>query len=106
MKINSNQVKQLTADGVDQIGLPEDVALAVKSNLAVTITLNAQIDLLEKRLQERAGKRKEFVLLSSVPGIGDVLATIIMLETGSIERFASAGNFGADLDSFPFSPED
>jgi transposase len=95
MKINSNQVKQLTADEVDQMGLPTDVALAVKSNLAVIITLNAQIDLLEKRLQERVGKRNEFVLLSSVPGIGDILATIILLEMGPIDRFAAAGNFAS-----------
>lgn len=95
MKINSNQVKQLTADEVDQIGLPEDVALAVKSNLAVTLTLSAQIDLLEKRLQERVGKRKEFILLNSVPGIGSILATIILLEMGPIERFASVGNFAS-----------
>lgn len=95
MKINSNQVKQLTADEVDQIGLPEDVALAVKSNLAVTLTLSAQIDLLEKRLQERVGKRQEFILLNSVPGIGNILATIILLEMGTIERFASVGNFAS-----------
>jgi len=95
MKISSNQIKKLTPDEVDQMLFPADVALAIKSNLAVVTTLGEQIDLLEKRLQERAGKRKEFVLLSSVPGIGDVLATIIMLETGSIERFASAGNFAS-----------
>ena len=95
MKINSNQVKRLTADDVDQMGLPADVALAVKSNLAVIITLNAQIDLLEKRLQEKVGKRKEFILLNSVPGIGCILATIILLEMGPIERFTAVGNFAS-----------
>ena len=95
MKINSNQVKRLTADEVDQMGLPSDAALAVKSNLAVIITLNAQIDLLEKRLQEKIGERKEFILLSSVPGIGRILATIILLEMGSIDRFAAVGNFAS-----------
>ena len=30
-----------------------------------------------------------------VPGIGQVLATTIMLETGQIERFAGAGNFAS-----------
>ena len=95
MKINSNQVKRLTADEVDQMGLPADVALAVKSNLAVIITLNAQIDVLEKRLQEKIRARKEFILLSSVPGIGRILATIILLEMGPIERFAGVGNFAS-----------
>jgi transposase len=95
MKINSNQVKRLTADEVDQMGLPADVALAVKSNLAVIITLNEQIDVLEKRLQEKIGERKEFILLSSVPGIGRILATIILLEMEPIYRFAAVDNFAS-----------
>jgi transposase len=34
-------------------------------------------------------------LLTSVPGIGQTLATVILLETGPIERFAEAGNFAS-----------
>jgi transposase len=34
-------------------------------------------------------------LLTSVPGIGQILATTILLETGPIERFADAGNFAS-----------
>lgn len=63
--------------------------------MAVIATLSAQIDLLEKRLQEKVGTRAEFGLLTSVPGIGQVLATTILLETGPIERFAAAGNFAS-----------
>ena len=94
-RISSNQVKQLTADAIDQMTFPEDVALAIKSNVAVIVTLSAQINLLEKRLQERIVKRPEYGLLTSVPGIGQVLATTILLETGPIERFAAAGNFAS-----------
>lgn len=95
VKVTSNTIKRLTAEGVDQMGLPADVGLAVQSNLAVIITLSAQIDLLEKRLQERVGERPDYVLLSSVPGIGRILATIILLETGPIDRFAAVGNFAS-----------
>lgn len=95
VKINSNAIKRLTAEGVDQMGLPADVGLAVQSNLAVIITLGGQIDLLEKRLQERVGERPDYVLLASVPGIGRILATIILLETGPIDRFAAVGNFAS-----------
>jgi transposase len=95
VKITSNIIKRLTAEGVDQMGLPADVELAVQSNLAVIITLGAQIDLLEKRLQERVGERPDYALLSSVPGIGRILATIILLETGPIDRFAAVGNFAS-----------
>jgi transposase len=95
VKITSNAIKRLTAESVNQMGLPADVALAVQSNLAVIITLGAQIDLLEKRLQERVGERPDYALLASVPGIGRILATIILLETGPIERFAAVGNFAS-----------
>lgn len=94
-RIRSNQVKRLTAEAVDQMRLPADVALAIKSNVEVIATLSAQIDLLEKRLQERVGERPEYGLLTSVPGIGRVLATTILLETGPIDRFAAAGNFAS-----------
>ena len=95
MKINSNQVKRLTADDVDQMKFPADVGLAIKSNLAVVTTLGEQIDRLEKRLQEVMDERPEYSLLTSVPGIGRILAAIILLETGTIDRFASVGNFAS-----------
>ena len=95
VKISSNAIKRLMADDVEQMGLPADVGLAVQSNLAVITTLGAQIDLLEKRLQERVGERPDYALLTSVPGIGRILATIILLETGPIDRFAAVGNFAS-----------
>jgi transposase len=63
--------------------------------VAVITTLSAQIDLLEKRLQKVMGERVEYGLLTSVPGIGRVLATTILLEAGPIDRFAAAGNFAS-----------
>jgi len=94
-RISSNQVKQLSAEDVDRMALPEEVALAVKTNVAVIDTLCAQIELLENRLQQKVGVRPAYRLLTSVPGIGQVLATTILLETGPIERFASVGNFAS-----------
>jgi transposase len=34
-------------------------------------------------------------LLTSVPGIGQALATTILLETGPIDRFSSVGNYAS-----------
>jgi transposase len=94
-RISSNQVKRLTPESIGQMPLPEDVDLAVKANVAVITTLSAQIDLLERRLQKMMGERVEYGLLTSVPGIGRVLATTILLEAGSMDRFAAAGNFAS-----------
>ena len=94
-RMTSNQIKQLTNDAIDKMPLTADVGLAMKSNIAVIATLQCQIEVLEKRLQERVKPRPQYRLLTSVPGIGQTLATVIFLETGSIERFAEVGNFAS-----------
>jgi transposase len=94
-RMNSNQVKKLTNDEIDKMPLHADVALALKANLAVITAVNTQIDLLEKHLQEIITERSAYGLLISVPGIGKILATTILLETGPIERFTDVGNFAS-----------
>src|SRR4051812_37016446 len=94
-RMTSNQVKRLTADTIDSMPLAADVGLAMKANVAVIATLQSQIEVLERRLQERVKPRPQYGLLSSVPGIGQALATVIFLETGPIERFADVGNFAS-----------
>ncbi|WMT75992.1 transposase [Bradyrhizobium sp. Ash2021] len=89
-RMTSNQIKRLTDDAVDNLSLAADVGLAIKANVAVIATLQSQIELLEKRLQERVKPRPQYGLLTSVPGIGQTLATVILLETGPIDRFAAA----------------
>lgn len=95
IRMSSNQIKGLTADAVDQLSLSADVALAIKANLAIIAALNAQIEVLEERLQEHVRLRAEYALLTSVPGIGRILASTILLETGPIERFVGVGNFAS-----------
>ena len=94
-RMTSNQIKRLTNDAVDNLSLAADVGLAIKANVAVIATLQSQIEVLEKRLQERVKPRPQYGLLTSVPGIGQTLATVILLETGPIERFADVGNFAS-----------
>jgi len=94
-RLSSNQVKQLDEAAICQMQLPEDVAFALSTNVIVINTLSDQIELIEKRLQQRVRPNPDYALLGSIPGIGQVLATIILLETGPIERFQSAGNFAS-----------
>jgi transposase len=94
-RMTSNQIKRLTNDAIDKMPLTADVGLAIKTNIAVIGTLQSQILVLEKRLQERVKPRPQYGLLTSVPGIGQTLATVILLETGPIDRFAEVGNFAS-----------
>jgi transposase len=67
----------------------------VQANVVVMSTLEKQIKILEERLLERVKLEPAFVLLRSVPGIGVVLATVIMLEVCDIARFATVGDFSS-----------
>lgn len=94
-RITSNQVGRLDETAISRMGLPDDVVLAIRANVATITTLGAQIAIIEKRLQERVAKNPDHALLATIPGIGQTLATIILLEVGPIERFASPGNFAS-----------
>lgn len=94
-RLSSNAVKRMTVAAVSELGLPQEVSAAVAANAAVIQTLNAEVARLEARLRARVRLRAQYRVLISVPGIGEVLATIIMLETGTIERFAAVGNYAS-----------
>ncbi len=92
-RISANRVRHLTEAQVDVL-LPEaDLALAVKSNVAVMQCLQQQIELLEKTVEARVRLREAYQGLLTVDGIGKILALTIMLETGDIKRFAGVGNY-------------
>jgi len=93
--LKGHAVKQLTAEQVDEFKFAPDVALALQANRAVSQALGKQIEVIEKRLKDSVGLRPEYRLLKTAPGIGRTLATTIMLETGSIGRFAQVGNFSS-----------
>ncbi len=93
--ISSNVVQRLSLEAVGALGWPEDVAHALAANVAVIQTLNAEIGKLEARLRQRVRLRPRFQVLTTALGIGEVLATTIMLEAGSPERFAAVGNFAS-----------
>lgn len=94
-RMTGDRVKRLDAQKVQALGLPEDVTVGMQANVAVIRTLNKEIAKLEKHLLERLEPRREYALLRTAPGVGDILGPIILLETGSIERFAAVGNYAS-----------
>lgn len=93
--MNANAIKRLTPATVASMTLPEDVRMAISADVAVINRLDEEIERIETRLQERVAPRPELALLKTTPGIGRVLATTIVLETGSINRFAQVGHFAS-----------
>src|SRR5215831_4144499 len=69
--------------------------LALKNDMAMIRHFDTQVFQLEEELQ-RQTKRiacREFTLLKSIPGIGEVLELTILHEIGDIERFPSIKDF-------------
>jgi len=91
--MTANEVRNLTAERLEDLKLNPDLLLAMKTNVAVMRCLQEQIQLLEQTLLSRVRFRKEFKGLLTVSGIGRVLGLTIMLETGDITRFRDVGNY-------------
>ena len=93
--LSANRIKRMTYEEVDRLLPDTNLALAVKSNLAVMHTLDSVIALLEKAVKARIKLRSGFKPLLTVSGIGEILGLTIMLETGEIGRFAKVGNYAS-----------
>ena len=93
--LSGNEIKGLQVEDIEGRVAANDLALAIKANLAVMQSADEQVQILEQTVTGRVKLREEFRFLKTVPGIGQILALTIMLETGDIRRFASVGNYAS-----------
>jgi transposase len=94
-RMSSDKVKTLTTEAVAALGLIPDVTLAMESNRTVCQVLQQQIEVLEDRLESQVKLQPGYQLIKTIPGIGPILAITIMLETGTVTRFAGVGNYSS-----------
>lgn len=95
-KMSGNKImKNYSDDEIFLILKDKNVQFAASSNLKIIRTLSEEIAKLEKIILKQAKNKPAFKNLKSVPGIGEILALTIMLETGDIKRFDSVGNFSS-----------
>lgn len=93
--ISADAIKAMPLEEVEKWGWDPDVTLAAQTSLAAVHQMQGLIKVIEKRLHERVALKPEYQVLKTVPGIGEVLSTVIMLETGPIERFESPGSYAS-----------
>ena len=68
---------------------------AIQSGLAVYHAIQREIDALEQSAYQVVKLHQDFEILQTIRGVGKILGLTIMLETGDIQRFVSAGNFAS-----------
>lgn len=93
--LSGDKAKALDIEDVAKWGWQDDVTLAAQVNVLAIQAMERGIAIIERRLHERVKLAPEYAVLKSAPGIGEILSTVIMLETGPIERFTSAGNYAS-----------
>ncbi len=86
---------QCNQEGVAATFPTEAARLTIEADLTMINALTQQITRLEKKLVEMArfDDPGTFFRLRAVPGIGDILALVILYEIGELGRFRTAGQF-------------
>lgn len=93
-RLNTRQIKLLTREQIADY-LQGHALLGGEITHQARCWLDRAVRRIEQELQHQIQPREDYQLLQSVPGIGPILGTTIALETGAIERFASAGNYAS-----------
>lgn len=75
--------------------LPEHTRYATVRVLEQLDSINEQIEALEERMQEVFEPHPTIEFLKSLPGVGFILAVVILSEIGDIQRFPSASHFAS-----------
>ena len=68
---------------------------AANAGMTVYAVIQQEINALAQSAFKAVKLTKDFEVLQTIRGIGKILGLTIMLETGDIHRFASAGNFAS-----------
>ena len=93
LNVPCSRIKKMTESDLEGLLPDADTVLAAMSNLRVYRCLDTEAVDLEKEVLGRVRLTPEYALLTTVDGIGKILALTIMLEVGDIGRFGKAGNF-------------
>lgn len=93
-RLSANQIKALDRNAIAE-KLEDAVRLGGEITHLARCWHEQAIDRLEKEVFKHLKPRQEYSLLTSIPGVGEILAPTIALETGPIERFPGPGHYAS-----------
>ena len=94
-RLAANRIRQLSPEAAEALFEAPHLALSARCQVQTIGFLTGQIRAIEKAILAEMKLHPHFEVLTSVPGIGQILALTIMLEVGDIQRFPAAGNFAS-----------
>ena len=92
-RLTANALKKLTPDDLSQWIEDPNVRLSMIASLAMIDAASEQIEELERAILEQATHNASHRLLTTIPGVGPIIASTIEYETGDIGRFPTVGNY-------------
>jgi transposase len=94
-KMHVSTITKLNEEDLEDLFEDDYLILSAKASISTIHFLRSRIVQLEKVIAKAAKLKSEYELLKTVPGIWNILAQMIMLETGPIERFKKVGNYAS-----------
>ena len=92
-KMSSNAIKKLELEDACDLFDSANLVFMVQNNISTIKHLTKIIKGIEKQVKAQLELRKDFEMLTTIPGIGLILGLTIMLEVGDIGRFPKVGNY-------------
>lgn len=95
LDFTSSSIQRFRDDFVEEMFNSPHLIFTAKRNLATIRFLSKIIGEIEKEVLSQVKLKKEFAMLLTVPGIGNILGLTIMMEVGDIDRFPKVGNYSS-----------
>ena len=92
-RLSANNIRKLTEANLGQLFSDPDLFFMAQRYLSIIDLLSQQIKLIEKHAMGKIGLTEPFKWLSTIDGVGNILAMVIMMEVGNIDRFKKVGNY-------------
>lgn len=92
-RMSVNNIKKLTEVNLEKLFPDPDLLFMAQRYLSIIGLLSQQIKMIEKQAMDKISLTERFKWLSTINGVGKILAMVIMMEVGDINRFKKVGNY-------------
>ncbi len=93
--IPASKLKKLEADEIPASITDPLTRRSIVSALRIQKVLKDEIADLQKTAYQFVKQEEDYKLLRTIKGVGELLAMVILYETGDVQRFASVGNYAS-----------
>ncbi len=95
LNMSGREIKKLKPEEVDDLFDCPNLGFMANNSLEAINFLKKIILDIEKKVASQVKMRKEFLMLLTIPGIGNILGLTINLEVGDIGRFPAVGDYSS-----------